>query len=104
VLARLDQDLAPLRSAVNREGTFLRVHGAGDAADLRVSEIVDQLGYVAERLEAAPSVARWFGTSDVDELSQEEASVLMRSIGDAVLRAAKARPPPPRMTSLHSAR
>jgi C4-dicarboxylate-specific signal transduction histidine kinase len=78
VLARLDQDLAPLRSSVDREGNLLRLDGPADAADVadRVVDIVEQMGYVAEGLEKTPAVPRWFGAEEADELSQEEAIVL----------------------------
>jgi hypothetical protein len=78
VLARLDQELAPLRSVVDREGTLLRLHGPDSGADLaaRVARTVEEMGYVAERGDGVPQVARWFGAAEADELSQEEAHVL----------------------------
>lgn len=78
VLVRLDEELAPLRSCVNREGRVLRVSGSEIPDDLSatVSRILDQLGYVAEPLEEAPHVPRWFGADEIDALSHEEAQVL----------------------------
>lgn len=77
MLARLDEDLAPLRASVDREGTVLRLEGPGRAdVAARVASTVDRMGYIAAPIESAPHVSRWFGTAEVDELSQEEARVL----------------------------
>ena len=65
-----------MRASVDREGTVLRVTGPNDAAVSSVVALVEGLGYFAQPLGSAPDVARWFGTEDVDELSQEEATVL----------------------------
>ncbi len=77
MLARLDEELAPLRASVNREGSLLRVDGLEDDGDAsRVVEVVESVGYLAQQTEDAPDVVRWFGTAEVDELSREEAQVL----------------------------
>lgn len=80
MLARLDQDLAPLRSLVDREGSLLRVGGSDGIADVaaRVADIVEQMGYFAGPAGGASPVSRWYGAADADELSGEEAEVLAR--------------------------
>ena len=75
MLARLDEDLSPTRSSVNQEGNLLRVHGQ-DVDPVRVLAIVEEMGSIAEPIDVAPDVDRWFGTADTDDLSQQEALVL----------------------------
>lgn len=62
---------------------MLRLEGPrqADAASL-VMAIVGEMGYVAQPLETAPPVARWFGRDEVEELSQEEARVLAERWAD----------------------
>lgn len=77
MLARLDQNVKPLRASVDREGTLLRLTGPGQPGiAARVAAIVEEMGYVAQPIETAPPVSRWFDSEEVDELSQEEARVL----------------------------
>lgn len=78
MLARLDRDLAPSRSSVDREGGLLRLEAPADRADLvaRVATVVGEMGYVAEPFDGVPNVERWFDAAAADELSQEEARVL----------------------------
>lgn len=95
MLARLDQELAPARASVDREGSILRLTGPGDDARLlpRVANALDAMGYTAVELETAPEVPRWFGAHEVDELSREEASVLARRwVGDLAADAVVADP------------
>jgi hypothetical protein len=77
-LARLDEDLSPLRASVDREGNLLRLQGPATERDLaaEVDRVLDELGYSAQLLTDSALVSRWFGAGETDELSQEEASVL----------------------------
>ena len=82
MLARLDQELDPLRGAVDREGSVLRIAGRSSATEQtaidRVVEIVSTMGYFAEPIQVGdqPNVARWFGLEEVPQLSEEEARIL----------------------------
>ena len=82
MLARLDQDLAPLRFSVDREGALLRAQAEENLPEdltARVSAVVEEMGFFAVALaDTPPEIPRWFGFAAVDELSQEEASVLAR--------------------------
>ena len=78
MLARLDQELAPARAAVNREGDLLRIAGVrGAPVGSTVIAVVSTMGYLAEPAEAEPEhVSRWYTREEVAELSVEEARVL----------------------------
>jgi hypothetical protein len=81
VLARLDQDLDPLRAAVDREGNLLRISGEPQQDERgladRVVDIVTAIGYYAEPLDGeTPDVTRWFAREDIPELSRAEAEIL----------------------------
>lgn len=56
---------------------MLRAEGPDDARNpVRIAAIVESMGYIARPAEGAGPVARWFGAGALDELSQEEASIL----------------------------
>lgn len=76
MLARLDEELAPSRSRVNREGTLLEVAGSDRPVAARVVSVVQEMGFVAMPEEGAPEVERWYSAAEVEELSEEEARVL----------------------------
>jgi hypothetical protein len=80
VLARLDEVIAPARSAADREGTLLRIAGVADQQkginDL-VIVTVNEMGFVAEKIDhLSEDVSRWYSSAEIDELSAEEARVL----------------------------
>jgi uncharacterized protein YnzC (UPF0291/DUF896 family) len=82
VLARLDEVIAPARSAANREGTLLRIEGVADQrkgiGDL-VIVTVNEMGFVAEKIDhLIEDVSRWYSVGEIDELSAEEARILAK--------------------------
>lgn len=91
MLARLDEVLAPARAGVNREGNLLRVNDFDPKETESVVEaavsLVAEKGYFAERISNPPEdVTRWYGVSEVEELSAEEARVLTERWIEELLR------------------
>lgn len=79
MLARLDEVIASARhSAVNREGTLLRVQSPDDEEEIkrRVIETVTEMSYFAQHIDHLPEdVTRWYSYAEIEELSAEEAKV-----------------------------
>lgn len=91
MLARLDELLAPVRAAVNREGNLLRVDDFDpketEAVVEAAASLVAEMGYFAEPISTPPGeVTRWYGVGEVDELSAEEARVLTERWTEELLR------------------
>lgn len=63
--ARLDQDLAPLRFSVDREGALLRAQAEEDLPEdlgARVSAVVEEMGsFAVEMVDTEAAIPRWFG-------------------------------------------
>jgi hypothetical protein len=81
VLARLDEELAPSRAAVDRGGNLLRIEGVNpqDRASVASAVIsrVSEMGDRGEILDDQPmGIERWYSQDEVEELSMEEARIL----------------------------
>jgi hypothetical protein len=76
VLARLDQEPGIELAEVDRKGEVLRLRlGSGDALD-RTMALLSELGFAGEPMTQSPAGLRWYGTTEVAELSRDEAAVI----------------------------
>lgn len=77
MLARLDEELDPHRAQTDYSGAFVRITGSpNDATIERAASVLRTQGLEAEPFSEETMVERWYGATEVTELSIKEAQIL----------------------------